>query len=181
MSWAECFLPGRQITDNALIAFECIHATRHGEGDRQEFGAHKLDLSKAYEIRLGFLKSLLKKLGFHPKWVQWVMLCVTTVRFQLCVPLPPHMVYAKVIPCHHTYSYCSLTDSQFWWSNGLGNIHGLRVCGHAPSVTHLLMADDSLLLFRTNEEHATVVKSVIADFEWSTGQFAKPSQVFTTC
>lgn len=37
-------VPGRRITDNALIAFECVHAIQQGVGSRQEFGAYKLDL-----------------------------------------------------------------------------------------------------------------------------------------
>jgi hypothetical protein len=59
------FVPGRMITDNAIIAFECIHAIQKGTGDRGEFCAYKLDLSKAYDrVDWGFLKSLLLKLAF---------------------------------------------------------------------------------------------------------------------
>lgn len=76
------FVPVRRITDNALIAFECIHAIQHGVGDQQEFGAYKLDLAKAYDrVDSGFLQSLMEKLGFHHQWVQWIMACVTTVRY----------------------------------------------------------------------------------------------------
>jgi hypothetical protein len=76
------FVRGRLITDNAVIAFECIHAIQKGTGDRGEFCAYKLDLSKAYDrVDWGFLKSLLVNLGFHSKWVQWVMTCVSSVRY----------------------------------------------------------------------------------------------------
>lgn len=85
------FLPGRMISDNALIAFECLHAIQRGQNE--EFCAYKLDLSKVYDrVDWGFLKKLLEKLGFHRKWVQWVMTCVTTVRYSVCfngVPLHP--------------------------------------------------------------------------------------------
>ena len=51
-------------TDNALIAFECIHAIQKTNGE--EFYAYKLDLSKAYDhVDWGFLKRLLEKLGFQ--------------------------------------------------------------------------------------------------------------------
>jgi hypothetical protein len=39
------FVHGRRITDNALIAFECVHAIRKGVGDSEEYCAYKLDLS----------------------------------------------------------------------------------------------------------------------------------------
>jgi hypothetical protein len=41
------FIPGRLITDNALIAFECLHALKHGSKKSRGFGAYKLDLAKA--------------------------------------------------------------------------------------------------------------------------------------
>jgi hypothetical protein len=43
------FIPGRMITDNALIAFECLHAIKHGNRGCWGFGAYKLDLCKAYD------------------------------------------------------------------------------------------------------------------------------------
>ena len=76
------FVPGRLITDNALIAFECIHAIQRGSG--KNFCAYKLDLSKAYDrVDWGFLKRLLEKLGFQSQWVQWIMTCVLTIRYSV--------------------------------------------------------------------------------------------------
>jgi hypothetical protein len=64
------FIPGRMITDNALIAFECLHAIRNGNNNSKEFGALKLDLSKAYDrVDWGYLKGILGRLGFHSKWL----------------------------------------------------------------------------------------------------------------
>jgi hypothetical protein len=38
------FVPGRMITDNAIIAFECLYAIQHGLTERNNFCAYKLDL-----------------------------------------------------------------------------------------------------------------------------------------
>ena len=43
------FIPGRLISDNALIAFECIHSLSTLKDQRGEFCAYKLDLAKAYD------------------------------------------------------------------------------------------------------------------------------------
>jgi hypothetical protein len=73
------FVPGMMITDNVLIAFECLHAMEQGSRKCKEFGALKLDLTKAYDhVNWGYLKGVLLRLGFHRQWVQWIMTCVTT-------------------------------------------------------------------------------------------------------
>jgi hypothetical protein len=64
------FVPGRMITGNALIVFECLHAIEQGNSKCKEFGALKLDLTKAYDrVDWGYLKGLLLRLGFHRQWV----------------------------------------------------------------------------------------------------------------
>jgi hypothetical protein len=74
------FIPGRMITDNALIDFECIHAIQQDNTNRSNICAYKLDLAKAYDrVDWKYLESVLTKLVFHRKWVQWVMECVTIV------------------------------------------------------------------------------------------------------
>jgi hypothetical protein len=75
---------GRMITDNTLIAFECLHAIRSGNEGCRKFCAYKLDLTKAYDrIDWGFLKGVQERLGFHSKWVQWVMECMSTVSYSV--------------------------------------------------------------------------------------------------
>jgi hypothetical protein len=69
------------ITDNTLIAFECLHALRNGNHRCKQFGAYKLDITKAYDhVDWGFLEGVLQRLGFHSTWVQWIMACVTRAK-----------------------------------------------------------------------------------------------------
>ena len=64
------FIPGRLITDNALIAFECVHAIQQDRADQDKFCAYKLDLAKAYDrVDWSYLQQVLVKLGFHRTWV----------------------------------------------------------------------------------------------------------------
>lgn len=78
-------MPGQLITNNALIAFECIHAIQQDNNDRSKFCAYKLDLAKAYDrMDWSYLEQVLLKLGFHKKWVQWIMTCVTIVDYLIC-------------------------------------------------------------------------------------------------
>ena len=43
------FVPGRLITDNALVAFECFHFIEQNTNPGKDFCAYKIDLSKAYD------------------------------------------------------------------------------------------------------------------------------------
>jgi hypothetical protein len=47
------FIPGKLITDNALIAFEWLHAIKHGSNVSKKFGAYKLDLTKRMIALIG--------------------------------------------------------------------------------------------------------------------------------
>ena len=76
------FIPGRLISDNALIAFECMHSLSTLKDLRGEYCAYKLDLAKAYDhVDWQFLQSMMGALGFAPQWIKWVMTCVTSVKF----------------------------------------------------------------------------------------------------
>lgn len=51
-----------------------------------------------------------------------------------------------------------------------GQIKGCSICASAPSVTHLLFADDSFLLFKATANEASVVKNLLNDYETWSGQ-----------
>lgn len=79
------FVEKRSITDNVLVAFELIHhMSRKKRGMGREV-ALKLDISKAFVIVCwSFLRQRMKALGFHDTWVDWMMLCVKIVTYNLC-------------------------------------------------------------------------------------------------
>lgn len=59
-------------------------------------------------------------------------------------------------------------------------IDGLQVCRRAPVVSHLLVADDSLLFFRANGTQAVAVKCCLAGYYKGTGQQNKFSILFNS-
>jgi hypothetical protein len=49
-------------------------------------------------------------------------------------------------------------------------LEGVKVCQNAPSVSHLLFADNSLILFRANRDDVQTIQSILDVYEACSGQ-----------
>lgn len=66
------FVPGRLISDNAVVAFECVHFIQQADDDQEPHCAYKLDLSKAYDyVDWGFLEGGHEEIGVFRE-VDWL-------------------------------------------------------------------------------------------------------------
>jgi len=179
------FIPGRLITDNALIAFECLHAIQHSTASRMNFGAFKLDLSKAYDrVDWSFLEQALVKLGFNEIWVRWIMACVSSVRYSIRFngtisdsfqptrglrqgdPLSPYL-FLFVADALSTVLQKEINR---------GEVEELRISRNAPGISHLLFADDALLFFKAEREQAEKIMQILQVFQHGTGQLLSPAK-----
>jgi hypothetical protein len=80
------FMEGRSILDNALIAIEVIHVLKRKTRGLKGELALKIDISKAYDkVDWGFLRGMLERLGFSSQWINWMMLCVSSVNYSVLV------------------------------------------------------------------------------------------------
>lgn len=90
VSEEQSFIPRRLITDNVLIAYECIHYLRNKKG-KSGACAIKLDVTKAYDrVEWSYLHAIMVALGFPVGWCNLIMKCVSSVSFVVRVNGSPH-------------------------------------------------------------------------------------------
>jgi hypothetical protein len=179
------FVPGRLITDNALVAFECLHFIEQNTNHEKNFCAYKLDLSKAYDrVDWEFLNKVMQKMGFVHRWVDWIMACVTSVRYQvkfngtLLDSFSPSRGLRQGDPLS-PFLFLLVADGLSTLLQSeveAKTIEPVRICRRAPGISHLLFADDSLLFFKAHEDQAAKVREVLELFASSTGQQINPSK-----
>ncbi|GKA38509.1 sodium/hydrogen exchanger 6 [Tanacetum coccineum] len=78
------FVPERRISDNILLTQELMRNYHRRRGPSR--CAFKVDIQKAYDtVDWKFLETILMGFGFHPKMVQWIMICVSGASYSICV------------------------------------------------------------------------------------------------
>jgi len=162
-------VPRCLITDNILLAYELTHYMQTKNKGVDSYAALKLDMSKAYDrVEWEFLRRMLCKLGFHQGWVETLMYFVTTVRYRICVNgeltdeiIPQRGLRrgAVFLICAEAFS-CLLNATE-----RQGETIGVRFFQGAPSINHLLFADDSLLLFKIESGSAEYLQNIISLYE----------------
>ena len=118
------------------------------------------------------------RIGFHEKWVGWMMMCLETMQYIVLVngegvgpvisgrgirqgdPLSP---YLFIICAERLTTLLKRAEAK-------GDIHGLKVCTGAPLLTHLLFANDCFLFCRATNQECTILKGILNTYELASGQ-----------
>lgn len=137
------------------------------------------DTSKAYDkVDRGYLEAIMSQMGFHKKWVGWMMLCVKTVQYSVAVngevvgPIFPGRGLRQGDPLSsYMFILCAKgLSSLIHNAISRGDIHGATICRNALTVSHLLFVDDFMLLFRANQAESQKMKDILVTYERALGQ-----------
>ena len=173
------FLPGRLITNNVLVAFETLHQTHSIKIGRDGAMAMKLDMSKAYNrVKWSFLEIIMRKMGFHPRWVSLIMNCISTISYFILVNGEPHgflkpsrdirqgdplSPYLFLLCAEGLYYLISNAKDQ-------GNLQGISFCRNAQKSLTLFFADDSLLFSKATLSDCARIQEILTTYEKASGQ-----------
>ena len=173
------FQASKVITDNILMAFETLHYMKNHQTGNTSFMALKLDMSKAYNrVEWSFVECLLKKMGFHSKWVDLMMECITTISYSILIngepshtihpsrglrqrdPLSPYIFLLCTEGLHGLLTRAAAS----------GDIRGISICRNEPRLTHLFFADNSLLFCRASIQECMHIQALLSTYEEASRQ-----------
>nr|XP_043625440.1 uncharacterized protein LOC122596860 [Erigeron canadensis] len=176
----EIFLNGKLLGDlNAtLIALIPKIATPNRVSDFRPIACCNIDIRKAYDtVSWSFLGEILNNIGFHEKMVQWIMTCVTTTKFSICLngemhgyfkggrglrqgnPLSPYL-FTLVMEVFNLIMCKNIEDSKdYKYYFGCKELN----------LSHICFVDDLLVLCKGDLGSVKVVKKPLEEFSSVSG------------
>ncbi|XP_028755351.1 uncharacterized protein LOC114714752 [Neltuma alba] len=173
------FVPNRLIQDNSIIVHEAFYYLKNKNfGDKFEL-ALKMDMNKAYDrLEWNFIEEVMLKRNFCSKWVNWIMNCVRSVKFNIQMsgrkiasvipqrglrqgdPLSP---YLFILASKALFSMISFHSSH-------GNLSGINITKGGPMITHSLFDDDTIIFLKANLDNCSLFMKLLQDYCNVSGQ-----------
>ncbi|XP_021996129.1 uncharacterized protein LOC110893325 [Helianthus annuus] len=170
------FVPGRRISDNILLTQELMHNYHRNVGPPR--CAFKVDIQKAYDtVDWRFLKSVLLGFGFNERMVAWIMVCISTASFSMCVngsvhgffpgkrglrqgdPISPYLFTLVMEVLTAILHHAVRIDSSFKFHNKC----------EKQQIINLCFADDLFLFARGEVNSARCIMSSLSKFTKMSG------------
>ncbi|XP_059450878.1 uncharacterized protein LOC132181647 [Corylus avellana] len=172
------FVPSRNIQDNTILAHELLHSFKSKKGKGGFMFLH-MDMEKAFDkMEWDFILSVMKKLGFHSSWINWIRLCISSSSFSILINGSP---FGQFSPKRGLRQGDPLSPFLFilgtevlsrllFREETLGNIKGLKISRNTPAIHHLLFADDLLIFGKATLKEANTICSCLKKYCLWSGQ-----------
>lgn len=166
------FIWGRQILDPVLIANEVVEEYKI---KKKKGWMLKLDLKKAFDcVDWEFLEKVLVGKKIDPKWISWIMGCVSNPKFSIFIrgriqasrgirqgdPLSPFLFLLV----------SEVLSGLLSRLHEKGKYEGFVVGKDVVHVSVLQFADDTLIFCKYDDDMLENLRKTIELFEWCSGQ-----------
>lgn len=137
-----------------------------------------------------FISQVLRSLGFHEKWINLIMQCITSVSYKFLIN---DNIYGGIIPHRgirqgdpispYIFILCGEVLSNLCKkASSEGSLRGIRVARGSPRVNHLLFADNTMIFCQSAPESCKALMHILQTYEDASGQkinIAKSSVTFS--
>lgn len=142
--------------------------------------ALKIDISKAYnKVSWRFLSHCLRAFGIVGKSHEMIMKCVSTASFSLIINSQAEGFFTSERGLRQgcplsPYLFILCTQGLSWLMRTMENdapYNGYRICRNAPSVSHLMFADDLILFGNLDEMTIDTFRNILGTYALWSGQY----------
>lgn len=167
------FISGRWIADNMVLAHELVHKIKKFKG-KEGLMMAKIDLSKAYDhLEWPFINIVLQSWGFSDSFQKMVFNCFSTVQHKLLIN---GNLAGEVTPSRglrqgdllSLYLFILCMDILSRLLEKKKKVKGIKISRGAPTIYHLMYANDMLLVGRASLDNAKAMWGCLDQFcNWS--------------
>jgi hypothetical protein len=166
------FVPGRNITENIVIAQEMLHSMTKMRS-KVGFFVIKVDLSKAYDrLNWKFIHQVLLEVKLPNAMINVIMNCITSVQSNVLWNgsrsdfFPPHCGVRQGDPMSPYLFLLCMDKLSHLIVEAIENVQWkpMHAGRYGPSISHLMFADDLLIFGQADEENMTVIMDVLNRF-----------------
>ena len=176
------FIRNRNIADNTILVREILHSFQSRSYKENAFML-KADITKAFDtVKWPFVVQAMRMANFPSDLISLIQSCWSQARVTILVngsgqgfitptrglrqgcPLSPYLFILAM----------ELLTRQFQISLQAGNIKGIRLARSAPPITHILYADDLMVMGRAEEGEVQTIKQIFHEFEKQSGLAIHP-------
>jgi hypothetical protein len=141
--------------------------------------AVKIDMEKAFDrMEWDFLLLIMLKLGFHPTWVNWIRICVSSTSFLVLINGSPFGLFTPTRGLRQGDPLSpflfilgtKVLSRLFLQQESIGLLKGIKIARSCAPINHLLFTDDLIIFAKATSAEATVLTSCLHKYCLWSGQ-----------